>query len=95
MDYLKYQRLKSIYTHAQNPYVRNVQANCPTTKKVGFSHARGSAQGSPQAPRCRYYLSYIRQCLGSSIQVVPKKGGIIAVDNDKNELIPTKTTMGW
>ena len=29
------------------------------------------------------------------VQVVPKKGGIIVVKNDNNELIPTKTTTSW
>jgi len=31
----------------------------------------------------------------SSVQVVQKKGGITAVKNDNNKLIPTKTTMWW
>ncbi|XP_021834473.1 uncharacterized protein LOC110774242, partial [Prunus avium] len=31
----------------------------------------------------------------SPVQVVPKKGGITVVKNDKNELIPTRTTTGW
>jgi len=26
---------------------------------------------------------------------VPKKGGITAVNNKNNELIPTRTVMGW
>ena len=29
------------------------------------------------------------------VQVVPKKGGIIVVKNDNNELIPTRTVTGW
>nr|KYP72402.1 Retrovirus-related Pol polyprotein from transposon opus [Cajanus cajan] len=31
----------------------------------------------------------------SPVQVVPKKGGMIVVMNDKNELIPTRTVTGW
>ncbi|XP_022040803.1 uncharacterized protein LOC110943359 [Helianthus annuus] len=31
----------------------------------------------------------------SPVQVVPKKGGIIVVPNDRNELIPTRTITGW
>ncbi|XP_021994444.1 uncharacterized protein LOC110891080 [Helianthus annuus] len=31
----------------------------------------------------------------SPVQVVPKKGGITVVPNDKNELIPTRTVTGW
>ena len=31
----------------------------------------------------------------SPMQVVPKKGGMIVVQNDKNELIPQRTIMGW
>ena len=31
----------------------------------------------------------------SPIQVVPKKGGIIVVWNEKNELLPTRTVTGW
>jgi hypothetical protein len=29
------------------------------------------------------------------VQVVPKKGGMIVVRNEKNELIPQKTVIGW
>lgn len=31
----------------------------------------------------------------SPVQVVPKKGGITIVPNEKNELIPTRTVTGW
>jgi hypothetical protein len=31
----------------------------------------------------------------SSVQVVPKKGGMTVVKNDKNELIPQRTVTGW
>ncbi|GAA0182555.1 hypothetical protein LIER_42305 [Lithospermum erythrorhizon] len=31
----------------------------------------------------------------SPVQVVPKKGGITVVQNDKYELIPTRTVVGW
>ncbi|XP_076881116.1 uncharacterized protein LOC143529155 [Bidens hawaiensis] len=31
----------------------------------------------------------------SPVQVVPKKGGMTVVVNEKNELIPTRTVMGW
>ena len=31
----------------------------------------------------------------SPVHVVPKKGGITLVPNDKNELIPTRTVSGW
>ncbi|XP_021974301.1 uncharacterized protein LOC110869291 [Helianthus annuus] len=31
----------------------------------------------------------------SPVQVVPKKGGITVVPNDRNELIPTLTVTGW
>ena len=31
----------------------------------------------------------------SPVQVVPKKGGMTVVTNDKNELIPTRTVTGW
>ncbi|KAL5558590.1 hypothetical protein UlMin_034801 [Ulmus minor] len=31
----------------------------------------------------------------SPVQVVPKKGGMTMVKNDKNELIPTRTVTGW
>jgi hypothetical protein len=29
------------------------------------------------------------------VQVVPKKGGMTVVENNKNELIPQRTVMGW
>jgi hypothetical protein len=31
----------------------------------------------------------------SSVHVVPKKGDIIVVKNEKNELIPQRTVTGW
>jgi len=31
----------------------------------------------------------------SPVQAVPKKGGMIVVQNDKNELIPQRTIIGW
>ena len=31
----------------------------------------------------------------SPVQVVPKKGGTTVVVNEKNELLPTKTVIGW
>jgi hypothetical protein len=31
----------------------------------------------------------------SPVQCVPKKGGMTVVENDKNELIPTRTVTGW
>ena len=31
----------------------------------------------------------------SPVQVVPKKGGMTVVPNEKNELIPMRTVIGW
>ena len=31
----------------------------------------------------------------SPVQVVPKKGGMTVVENNKNELIPQRTITGW
>ena len=31
----------------------------------------------------------------SPVQVVPKKGGMTVIKNDKNELIPTRMVTGW
>ncbi|XP_050125739.1 uncharacterized protein LOC126603005 [Malus sylvestris] len=31
----------------------------------------------------------------SALHLVPKKGGVTVVKNDKNELIPSRTTTGW
>ncbi|KAK8546635.1 hypothetical protein V6N12_027411 [Hibiscus sabdariffa] len=36
-----------------------------------------------------------RQLMVSPVQCVPKKGGITVVTNDENELLPTRTVMGW
>ena len=33
--------------------------------------------------------------LVSPVQVVPKKGRMIVIKNEKNELIPTRTVTGW
>ena len=33
--------------------------------------------------------------MGKSIQVVPKRGGMTIVKNEKNELIPQRTITGW
>ena len=31
----------------------------------------------------------------SPVHVVPKKGGFTVIRNEKNELIPTRTVIGW
>ena len=31
----------------------------------------------------------------SPVQVIPKKGGMTVVHNEKNELVPTRTVTGW
>ena len=31
----------------------------------------------------------------SPVHVVPKKGGLTVVENDKGELVPTRTTTSW
>ena len=31
----------------------------------------------------------------SPVQVVPKKGGMMVIKNDKDELISTRTVTGW
>ncbi|MCI56920.1 hypothetical protein A2U01_0078171, partial [Trifolium medium] len=31
----------------------------------------------------------------SPVHVVPKKGGIMVMKNEKNELIPTRNVTGW
>ena len=31
----------------------------------------------------------------SPVQVVPKKGGMIVIQNEKKDLIPTRTITGW
>jgi hypothetical protein len=33
--------------------------------------------------------------MGQSIQVVPKKVGMTIIRNEKNELIPQRTVIGW
>ena len=33
--------------------------------------------------------------MGCLVQCVSKKGGMIVVRNVKNELIPTRTVIGW
>ena len=40
------------------------------------------------------YLVPHSDCV-SPIQVVPKKGGMTVIENNKNELIPQRTIMGW
>ena len=37
-----------------------------------------------------FYSSWV-----SPVQVVPKKGGMMIVPNEKNELIPMRTIIGW
>ena len=31
----------------------------------------------------------------SLVQIVPKKGGMIVIQNENNELIPIRTVIGW
>ena len=40
-----------------------------------------------------YYI-FDSKCV-SPVQVVPKKGGMTVIQNDKNELLPTRTVTGW
>ncbi|GAU47101.1 hypothetical protein TSUD_403330 [Trifolium subterraneum] len=40
-----------------------------------------------------YHISY--SAWVSPVQVVPKKGGMTVIKNDKNELIPSRTVTGW
>ena len=40
-----------------------------------------------------YAISY-SPCV-SPVHVVPKKGGLTVIRNEKNELIPTRTVTGW
>ncbi|RVW61759.1 Transposon Ty3-I Gag-Pol polyprotein [Vitis vinifera] len=45
--------------------------------------------------RCRYYLPMLDSPWVSPTQVVPKKSGIIVVQNDKGEEVSTCLTSGW
>ena len=40
-----------------------------------------------------YVISYSSWV--SPVHVVPKKGGFTVIRNEKNELIPTRTVIGW
>ena len=31
----------------------------------------------------------------SLVQVIPKKGGTTVIENENNDLIPTRTMIGW
>ena len=42
------------------------------------------------------FIYAISDCpLVSPVHVVPKKGGLTVIRNEKNELIPTRTVTGW
>ncbi|KAD4889367.1 hypothetical protein E3N88_21440 [Mikania micrantha] len=40
-------------------------------------------------------LSHLGFIMGEPSQVVPKKGGMTVITNEKNELIPSRTVTGW
>ena len=44
---------------------------------------------------CRIYLLISDSPWVSLVHVVPKKGGFPVIKNEKNELIPTRTVIGW
>ena len=44
---------------------------------------------------CRIYLCISNSPSVSPVHVVPKKGGFTIIINEKNELIPTRTVIGW
>jgi hypothetical protein len=58
-------------------------------------HEKGSEKGSLKTPSCQDYLPGTNSEWVNPIQVVPKKGGMTVVHNDKNELIPQCTVTGW
>ena len=44
---------------------------------------------------CRLYICNLRQSLGEPSSCGFKKVGFTVIENEKNELIPTKTVTGW
>ncbi|XP_015954414.1 uncharacterized protein LOC107478794 [Arachis duranensis] len=69
--------------------------SCATTEATEPNYERGSPEGSYKALRSWNHISYLRQSMGKPVQVVPKKGGMTVIHNEKNELIPTRTVTGW
>ena len=44
---------------------------------------------------CRIYLCNLRQPLSEPSSCGSQKGGFTVIRNEKNELIPTRTVIGW
>ena len=44
---------------------------------------------------CKIHLCNINSPWVSLVHVVPKKGGFTVIRNEKNELIPSRTVIGW
>ena len=45
--------------------------------------------------KCRVYICHIRQPLGESSPCSTKEGRNDIIRNENNELIPTRTVIGW
>ena len=56
---------------------------------------KGVRKEVPKWLNARFIYAILDSPRESQIHVVPKKGRFIVIRNEKNELIPTRTVIGW
>ena len=79
----------------QDPFGKRCEAECPTSKTLESKHERGSKKEIIKWLEAGIIYPISDSSWVSQVQCVPKKGGIMVVPNENNELIPTCTVTGW
>nr|GEV34368.1 hypothetical protein [Tanacetum cinerariifolium] len=80
------QRLEYAYLHGDKSLPIIISSKLSKKEKMSLLHVLEKHKGAMLGK----YSSWV-----SPIHVVPKKGRIIVVLNDNNELIPSRTVIGW
>lgn len=72
----------------QNQPGRRGQTSGATTETIKSENARSGKERSGEIIVCQYYIFFYDSPYVNPIHVVPKKGGMMVVVNEKDELIP-------
>ena len=95
MAHIRSQRNQPCLLYAQDNDGGRLQTSQTTPKKAQpINEGRGAKRGV-QALEARLIYPISESAWVSPVQVVPKKGGMIVIQNEKKDLIPTRTITGW
>ena len=89
MVYIRFKRNQSFSLYAQDPVGGEFQ---------NFYRASEKAESSNEVLKwinAGFIYTISNSPWVSPVHVVPKKGGFTVIRNEKNELIPTRTVIGW